>query len=81
MPAANTASSKHSTIPTLLERKGTVIFAFAYCPICDRVEKSNGEGHGQQFALDTAVAKIRAHLRMAHHISDTRIGSDLRVAG
>jgi ATP sulfurylase len=68
MPAANTASSKHYTIPTLLERKGAVIFALAYCPVCDKVEKSNGEGHGQQYALDTSVAKIRAHLRMAHRI-------------
>jgi ATP sulfurylase len=68
MSAIDTASSSHYTIPTLLERKGGAMYAFAYCPICDKVEKSDDEGRGQQHALDTSVAKIRAHLRSVHRI-------------
>ena len=66
MPTTSIASSSRYKIPTLLERKGGVLSAFAYCPICDKVEKSSGEGGGQPNALDSAVAKIYQHLRLNH---------------
>jgi hypothetical protein len=52
-----------------LERKGGTIYAFAYCPVCDKAEKSSDHGRGPERALDSAVAKIRAHLRLEHRIS------------
>ena len=68
MPRTGVASASRCTIPTLLERKGTVIIAFAFCPVCDKVEESNGEGHGQQHALKMAAAKIHEHLSLVHRV-------------
>lgn len=56
-------------IPTLLERKGSTIYAFAYCPICDKAEKSSDGGRGQAHALNASVARIRAHMRLEHRVS------------
>jgi hypothetical protein len=62
------AKSDRFTIPTLLERNNVVLLAYAYCPVCDKVERSDDQGRGHQHALNASVAKIRAHLRSAHHI-------------
>lgn len=68
MSPINPISSSSYPIPTLLEREGVAIVAFAYCPICNRVEKSDDEGCGQRQALESAIAKIQAHLRVAHRL-------------
>jgi hypothetical protein len=69
MSTADTTWARRVAIPTLVERKVGGFLAIAYCPVCDRAEKSNDEGRGQEHALDASVAKIRAHLRLAHHIA------------
>jgi hypothetical protein len=68
MQTTGTVSSSCCYVPTLLERRGGAIWAFAYCPICDKVEKSDDKGRSQEHALDASVAKIRTHMRLAHNI-------------
>jgi hypothetical protein len=53
-------------IPTLLERKSDGVYAFAYCPICDKVEKSSGDEYGEHRVTAASVAKIREHIRLRH---------------
>ena len=58
--------SAHSFIPTLLDTKPDGLYVSAFCPLCDKEEKSKVEVPGQPREGSTAVARIRAHLRQQH---------------
>lgn len=60
------AQSVQSFIPTLLEQKPDGIYINAFCPLCDKAEKSKVER--PDLARDDAVsvARIRAHIRERH---------------
>jgi len=70
-PTGINLSARHF-IPTLIERKAEGISAFAYCPICDKVEKSNDDERGELRATDTAIAKIRMHMRLRHRTDTSK---------
>ena len=66
--ATDNLSARHF-IPTLLERRAEGILVFAYCPICDKVEKSGENESGEQRAKAASIAKIQAHMRSRHRIA------------
>ena len=59
-------SSAHSFIPTLLEMKSDGLHVSAFCPLCDKEEKSKVEVPGQPREESASVSRIRAHLRQQH---------------
>ena len=69
---ANLLKVKHgpppvqSFIPTLLEQKPDGIYINAFCPLCDKAEKSKVERPGQARDDAPSVARIRAHVRERH---------------
>ncbi len=55
-----------SFIPTLVEVKGDGAYVFAYCPLCDKEEKSKLDHPGQPRDGAASIARIRAHIRSQH---------------
>jgi ATP sulfurylase len=65
--ASRTVPAVPNFIPTLIERKPGGIQAFAFCPVCDRVEHSHDQENQQERALTEATDKIRRHMRSSHN--------------
>jgi hypothetical protein len=62
--AETTAQSP--VIPTLVETSKEGLYLVAYCPVCDKSEKSKVEFPGQPREAAASVLKIRAHWNQRH---------------
>jgi len=58
------------TISTLCEKQRDEIHGIAYCPICDKAEKSHDSGKGEEHAITISIGKVRLHLRLIHRVKD-----------
>jgi hypothetical protein len=66
LKAKREVSSGQTFIPTLLEQKPDGIYVNAFCPLCDKAEKSKVQHPGQTRDEAASVARIRAHIRERH---------------
>ena len=58
------------TISTLCDKQRDGIHGIAYCPICDKAEKSHDLGKGEKHAITISIGKVRIHMRLIHRVKD-----------
>jgi len=66
MPASNQIPVSLPVIPTLLETGKDGLQVVAYCPVCDKSERSKVDYPGQPRSSVASVARIRAHWEKRH---------------
>jgi hypothetical protein len=57
------------TISTLCEKQPDGIHGIAYCPICDKAEKSHDPGKGEKHAIAISIGKVRIHMRLTDKLT------------
>ena len=62
------------TISTLCDKQRDGIHGIAYCPICDKAEKSHDLGKGEKHAITISIGKVRIHMRLMHCVKDGTAG-------
>lgn len=60
------------TIPTLVEVGKDGLYVVAYCPVCDKSERSKVAYAGQPRASVDSIARIRAHWQKKHRKQGAR---------
>jgi hypothetical protein len=58
------------TIATSSDTEQDGIYGIAYCPICKQREESHDQGHGEQYAVNISLGKVRTHMRLVHKVKD-----------
>lgn len=58
------------TISTSADKQKGGIYGVAYCPICQQREESHDHGHGEQWAINISLGKVRTHMRLIHNVTE-----------
>ena len=65
-------------ISTSSERESDGFLGIAHCPICQAKRESHDHGHGEKYATQLSVGKVKTHMRLAHNIRENGSASKRR---